>query len=62
MNKVLSKRTRDHLLSIACWLDSLADRIRSYVAARTPRRPRKTKIVMSTMTHPVDGDGREVGT
>lgn len=59
MNKHLSKRSRDRLLSIARWLDSLADRIRAYVAARTPRRPRKAKVVMSTMTYPVDGDGRE---
>jgi hypothetical protein len=42
--KPLSKRSRDRLLAVATWLDSLAVRIRAYVKARTPRRgPKKPK-------------------
>ena len=45
MTKPLSKRTRDNLICIAAWLESLAARIRGYVSARTPRRgPRKAKV------------------
>lgn len=41
--KILSKRSRDRLLALAAWLESIATRIRGYAAARTPRRPRKVK-------------------
>lgn len=45
MVRPLSKKSRDRLLAVAAWLDSLGDRIRAYVALRTPRRgPRKVKM------------------
>lgn len=40
--RALSKRSRNRLLRLASVFDSMAARIRAYVAKRTPRRgPRK---------------------
>lgn len=57
--KHLSKRSRDRLLAIASWLDSLGDRIRAYVSARTPRRgPRRAKPI-SAVVPGYDANGSE---
>lgn len=37
---MLTKKTRDRLLSVASMLDSFAARIRAYVKAQTPKRSR----------------------
>jgi len=46
--RMLSKRTRTRLLTVASILDRLAARIRKYVASRTPKRgPRNPSAARS---------------
>lgn len=44
-SRALSLRNRQRILAVARLLDSAAARLRKFVAARTPRRPRKPKAV-----------------
>jgi hypothetical protein len=41
--KPWSRRNRERLLAVATFLDRLADRIRMFCNARTPRRPRRPR-------------------